>query len=547
MTRERRWITGAACLALIAALALSPALGGCGGGGGDENDYVVKQNGQVIGTETVRLREVSDGVFYEGTRRMPLASFDTTLSTTLKVSKDMRQALSYESSRAVPGATYRTWFSKAPAETGEGFQYLADDLQTYSYVPLLPGGVKTFPLELDSAALTQALLDRFLVAGVQEADAFVVIPSRSANVFRVLVQRTEELALRLTGTGLPETRIRFDENTFVEKVESGNILIEKGSASTPESKAFQPSGKAGRTSEVRVATTEKLKNGDPLELAGTMYFPAKASKPYKGIVLTGDRGPQDRTGAGFLSQVADYLAGRGYAVLVCDRRGVPESGGDYATHTRETLLSDLNTQVDYMVNRGDMDPERIALVGYGEGGLLSLGVASINPYVKRVAAMAAPSMTLFPDLARVQAAEAMAAGLIGESEAAAERTRIDEVSHAVGTTEGETLSIMGHEVFLGWMRSWQNAKIGDEIAGVKVPVLVLHGADDRVVPVSQADDLAGMLAAPTGGAVKLEKFDGLGHGFGRELDMAASKPFRQHPVVESKVLEALGAWMGEMK
>lgn len=546
MTPDRSRASRAIALALTAILVLPLVMLGCGGAKVDTNQYTVKQDGQNVGSQTVRIEEVSDGIVYDGTEKLPFAEFDTTRHRKLKVRKDLKAATSYEGSRRVPGATYTTYITPAPPETGDGFSYLADGLQTFSYVPLLSMGSRLIPLELDSAALMQALLDRFLNADVPQATAFVVIPSRGGTVYQVVISRPKQFVLSISGTGLPETQVEFAKDSFVKSVKSGGIAVEKGGTNLPASKAFQPIGKAGRTNAVRIITSEKLKNGDRLELAGSVYFPAKGAKPYKAVILVGDEGPQDRTGAGFLSQVADSLAGKGFLVLTCDRRGIPESQGSYARHTRETLLADLNTQVDYLVNRGDINTEKIAVAGYGEGGLLSLTIATVNPYVKRLALLAAPSMTLYPDLARVQVTEAQKAGDINEAEAALEQTQIDDVSKAVGSTDGETLRFMGHDVFLGWMRSWMKANVTQDIAGVKAPVLVLQGKADRDVPESQADQLMAALSGRPAGVQKLVKFDGLGHAFGKELTMGQSKPYREHPEVDPRVLDALGSWLNEM-
>ena len=49
-------------------------------------------------------------------------------------------------------------------------------------------------------------------------------------------------------------------------------------------------------------------------------------------------------------------------------------------------------------------------------------------------------------------------------------------------------------------------------ASIRVPVLVLHGRDDRVVPVGQADALVQAIRA-AGGTVESHRYDGEGHGW----------------------------------
>ncbi len=51
-------------------------------------------------------------------------------------------------------------------------------------------------------------------------------------------------------------------------------------------------------------------------------------------------------------------------------------------------------------------------------------------------------------------------------------------------------------------------------AALRVPLLVLHGRDDRVVPVEQADALVAAVRA-AGGTVDAHVYDGEGHGWSR--------------------------------
>jgi uncharacterized protein len=526
--------------ALVGLALLVPAVaGGCGGGKVDTNSYSVKQSGKTVGSQVVKIEETGTGILYTGTEKMPFSEFGATNNRNLTVAKDLKNMISYNSTRVVPGASYPTYI----AAVSTGFSFLSDDLQTFEYVPELPQGKSIIVIEPDSAALMQALLDRFLSAGGTNAAAWVVIPSRGSVARQISIERRTQFSLHLTGQGFADVDVAFDKSSFVTSVRTGDILVQKGSASSLEARAYAPQAKASRVDSVRVQTPDKLKNGDRLELAGSMYFPRSGTKPYQAVILTGDSGPQDVTGGGFLSQVADSLAGQGFAVLVCARRGIPESAGDYATHTRKTLLSDIDSQVDYLVNRGDIDKQKIALVGYGQGGLLSSASAITNPYVKRIALMASPAVTMFPDFALMQLQLGLQQGIILPEEASFDETLINGLVSTVNSTPSATAMVGGHKVFLDWMRSWMQVKPLTDFAAMKVPALVMQGTADSVVPVSQADQIMQALASRPGGVQKLETFDGLGHSFGKELSQAASMPYREHPVIDPKVLDSLGAWL----
>jgi alpha-beta hydrolase superfamily lysophospholipase len=474
---------------------------------------------------------------------MPFTVFGTTFTRKVAVAKDLKTITSYESDQSVPGATYSTFIQPSADKTG--LLFLDNRLQMYEWVPLLTTEKRLLPLEPGSVCTLQVLLERFTHAQVTGANATVVIPSRSPVPRTILIQKTSEFFLRITSPGIPDIEVTFDKNSFVTKMRTGDITIEKASPGAMTSTAFQPVTKGTTFTEVSVPTTEKLSNGQKLTLAGSMYFPAKAGKPYKAVILTGEEGPQDRTGGGFLSQIADALAGQGFVVLTCDRRGIPKSQGDYATLTPQTQLADIDSQVDFLVGRGDIDTNKIALVGYGEGGLLSASAAATNPYVKRLALMATPSVRMFPDFARVQVADAQKTGLLNDAEAAFQLWLVDALVATVNGNPGSTLQLSGHKVFLDWMRSWM-AAANPNFAAIKVPVQVMQGTADYVVPASMAAQIMQGLQQRPGGQQQLAQFDGLGHSFGKELNQAASKPKRQHPLVDPKVLDSLTTWMKGM-
>lgn len=534
----------AAAAVLVLVLALPLVGSGCNTGVVDINNYVVKQAGKTIGSQKVEIEELEESVVYTGTETRPFAAFDTTFERKLTATKDLKGMIGYDSTRKVPGAEYKTYIQAT--QDNAGFTYLDNNLQTFGYVPVMPQGKQVVVLEPDSVCLMQSLLDRFLAANVQASSAFVVVPSRSPVVKVANITRRSQFLIHVAGEGLGEVDVAFDKNSFVTSLRVGDITVAKGGAGSLTSKPFEPTNKASSVSDVKVNTPEKLSNGDRLQLAGSLYFPSGGKKPFHSVILTGSSGPQDRTGGGFLSQIANALAGQGFAVLACDRRGIPESQGDYATHTWDTLVSDLNSQVDYLVGRGDMDTEKIALVGYGEGGLISASVAAANPYVKRLALIATPSVTMFPDLVTVDLDLAQQQGTIPPGDIAYTRQNLAFLVQLVSGSGQKNATIAGHEVFLDWMRSWMQAQPASDLAKIKVPVLVMQGQQDDLVPPQQAADIMATLSARPGGQQQLAAFDNLGHDFGPVMSEARSQPFRSHPVIDPKVLDTLATWMKGM-
>ena len=527
---------------LLTLLLVIPAIvGGCKEGRPGEVSYIVKQGGRagtVIGGQTVRWGRQNGLVNFTSVERRPYEVYDTTTYRRLTVSADGKGFDGYYSNVRVPGASFRTYLSRKSG----GYTYLANDLQTFDYVPLLTSTGTLLPFEPDSACLMQALADKFFAAKTKQANMFVVVPSRSSRVRQIFVERQGENRLKVTGEGIGEVGMKFDGAGVLTDASGAGVFIVRGRAGRLSSRPFAPHEASSRIKEVRVPTPDRLADGDKLELAGSFYMPS-GKAPYKAVVLAGELGPQDRTGGGFLSQLAERLAGEGMAVLVCDRRGVPQSQGSYGTYTLDSYVSDLNAEVDYLVLRGDVNIERISMVGYGEGGVAASKVAGSNPYVSSLALMATPSVPLFPDLLLAQTRQAAETGLIESAEAEAVELNISNLMGLLEQVSADTILMGGHELFLGWMRS---QAVNDPLASVgalDMHVLVVQGAADERVPTEQALQIMRSLEARGRGGQELALFERLGHDFGSFISEGDSVPYRAHPKVDRSVLDKVSGWL----
>lgn len=116
-----------------------------------------------------------------------------------------------------------------------------------------------------------------------------------------------------------------------------------------------------------------------IHLAGTLTKPNQGSK-FPAIILISGSGPQNRDEEildhkPFLV-LADYFTKLGYAVLRFDDRGTYASEGDFSTATSLDFADDVNTLVDYLKSRKDIDANKIGLMGHSEGGVIAPMVAS---------------------------------------------------------------------------------------------------------------------------------------------------------------------------
>ncbi len=71
----------------------------------------------------------------------------------------------------------------------------------------------------------------------------------------------------------------------------------------------------------------------------------------------------------------EFLAERGFNVLLFDYRGFGRSDPPRGLLRREKLAQDTRAALDYLATRRDVDPGRVAVFGYSLGAVLGLGAA----------------------------------------------------------------------------------------------------------------------------------------------------------------------------
>lgn len=88
-------------------------------------------------------------------------------------------------------------------------------------------------------------------------------------------------------------------------------------------------------------------------------------------------------------QTARSLADQGCAVLRFDYRGLGESDGDFRRFTVRTGLEDVDAAMDALSRQPEVDPTRMAVVGYSLGGSFAVCLAARNSAI-RAAVLWAP-------------------------------------------------------------------------------------------------------------------------------------------------------------
>ena len=117
-----------------------------------------------------------------------------------------------------------------------------------------------------------------------------------------------------------------------------------------------------------------------ITLAGTLTLPKKEGKNHPVVILITGSGPQDRNeelvGHKPFLVIADHLTKKGIAVLRYDDRGFGQSTGDFETATSADFAFDVESAINYLKTRKEIDSTKIGLIGHSEGGLIAPMVAS---------------------------------------------------------------------------------------------------------------------------------------------------------------------------
>jgi len=292
-----------------------------------------------------------------------------------------------------------------------------------------------------------------------------------------------------------------------------------------------------------------LANG--FSLAGTVSKPTAASKePLPSVVLIGDTGPTDRdelvAGIPVLGQLAGALADAGFLVLRYDKRGIGQSGGRPERVTFADYSDDQRAAIKFLASRKDVDTKRMALIGHGEGGLISLMTAGAEKRVGAVVLLATPGVS-GADLVLQRQEHALAKLNISDNEKQARIAMQKRINDAALSGKGldQFTPDVRRQVENPEFQSLLATDPAKLIARVRQPILVVQGELDTDVAPSNADRVAALaqLRKPSQPATVV-KVPGVNHllaiSVTGEADEYERLPLKQiSPIVSAAVVEWL--------
>ena len=116
-----------------------------------------------------------------------------------------------------------------------------------------------------------------------------------------------------------------------------------------------------------------------ITLAGTLTLP-KENGLFPVVILISGSGPQNRDeellGHKPFLVLSDFLTRNGIAVLRYDDRGTAQSEGDFKAATSPDFATDVESAIEYLKTRKEIDKKQIGLIGHSEGGIIAPMVAN---------------------------------------------------------------------------------------------------------------------------------------------------------------------------
>jgi pimeloyl-ACP methyl ester carboxylesterase len=388
-----------------------------------------------------------------------------------------------------------------------------------------------------------------------KSDALVVHVERSAGAESGTVDLPEFGAL-----GIPASRFsRTGDRFHFELVGDETTTVFDGRVAADVAKGTWLDGTRSGDFHLRLGPAiaparqkEIAFQSGSVRLAGTLVLPAADARA-PAIVFVHGAGAETRNASRFLAQ---FLAERGIASLIYDKRGAGESTGDWRHASFEDLTQDVVAAVGCLKARPEVDAGHLGLMGTSQGGWLAPMATARSSDVRFVILKSAAGVSPEEqELARVEM------GMRASGEASAEIAQAqalyrqvisyartgkgwESLAAALAAARGKKWNVFGDVTrdwwFLDSIRLYYGHDPLPPLAAMTAPVLVIFGGKDVDVPVQRSLERMIPVLGKGGRSAVIQIFPEAGHDL--RVERAAGEPW-DFPRLAPGYLDLLDAWV----
>jgi len=307
-------------------------------------------------------------------------------------------------------------------------------------------------------------------------------------------------------------------------------------------------------------------------LGATLTIPKSSSlSKWPGILLISGSGKQDRDETfgifnATFKEMALFLSENGFVTIRYDKRGVGQSGGDFTSAGLYDFARDAENVFNYLKSRKEVNPSQIFFIGHSYGGKAATIVASRHPEIAGLVLLACVASPEPDNLIRQNK---FISDVRGES-AEERKARFEDLNSWIEKVRNHEYK--DYKDYFGpgglsrkfqerqkfnpfpplWMLQAMEYSQLKTLEGLKMPILVISGTSDWMVPPSETKLLQRALERAHHPDFEVSIFPEVDHRFIRVRSQEASYKlttlssikdlFREYPLHPSVLSEILN-WL----
>lgn len=285
-----------------------------------------------------------------------------------------------------------------------------------------------------------------------------------------------------------------------------------------------------------------FKNED-ISLSGVLSIPNNGEKPYPAVMLIWNSGPLDRNAIGIFTDIAHTLAENGYCVFRFDKRGVGKSQGFFSTYDQSEEIADLRKAVEFLKSAPEVDPARIAVLGYGEGGFYAAYLSGVEEKSIKCCIIMSAASAADPakdDFKRMK--EFIRRNITSNPQYLENAIGTINQNREIIKGKGDWIKILDNSVFTKKMRIESDYDMTETLKKLKIPILILHGRKDNINLPEEAKELEEMLSGNGSGNFTVIYFADLDHFMGKAV---RNGKVRDHIEIDPSVAKNILSWLAD--